>query len=183
MLFSHASLRLLYLRLTQSITRRRNISIKSVLQECSGENVKVLKSVAALRPSSSCLRYESCTERFEELLEKSGRPIKVQLPTSLCQKLLVAWATPRYIKVQRGIGAGKCSDQPKLAQSPTTPVAKSGLPKAFPQVTAWGAQSAEALHMGPGPTMVYLTPCSKSVPVWEYEKVDKSHCWDSAAKR
>ena len=95
----------------------------------------------------------------------------MQLPTSLCQKLLVAWATPRYIKVQRGIGAGKCSDQPKLAQSPTTPVAKSGLPKAFPKVTAWGVQSAEPLPVGPGPTMVYSTPCSK---VRRYGNMKKS---------
>ena len=60
------------------------------------------------------------------MLEKSGRPIKCSCQRRCAQKLLVTWATPRYIKVQRGIGTVKCSDQPKLAQSPTTPVAKSG---------------------------------------------------------
>ena len=98
----------------------------------------------------------------------------MQPPTSLCQQLLVAWATPRYIKVQRGIGTAKCSDQPKLAQSPTAPVAKSGLPKAFPKVTAWGAQSAEALPTGPGPTMVCSTPCSKSARYGNMKKSIKT---------
>ena len=142
----------------------------------------MLKSFATLQLSATYLLSTVQKLHVKELSEKSGRPIEVQLPKSWCQKLLVAWATPRYIKVQRGIGTVKCSDQPKLAQSPTTPVAKSGLPKAFPKVTAWGAQSAEALPVGPGPTMVHSTPCSKSAPVWEYEKVDNSHCWDSAAK-
>ena len=59
------------------------------------------------------------------MLEKSGRPIKCSCQRRCAQKLLVTWATPRYIKVQRGIGTVKCSDQLKLAQSPTTPVAKS----------------------------------------------------------
>ena len=95
----------------------------------------------------------------------------MQLPTSLCPKLRVSWATPRHSKVQRGVGTVKCSDQPKLAQSPTTPVAKSGLPKAFPKVTAWGVQSAEPLPVGPGPTMVYSTPCSK---VRRYGNMKKS---------
>ena len=102
-----------------------------------GRKRKVLKSFATLQLPATYLLSTVQKLHVKELSEKSGRPIEVQLPKSWCQKLLVAWATPRYIKVQRGIGTAKCSDQPKLARSPTAPVAKSGLPKAFPKVTAW----------------------------------------------
>ena len=70
---------------TKYRTRIRNISIKIVLQECSGESAKCSKVLLLLRLSATYLISTVQKLHVKELSEKSGRPIEVQLPKSWCQ--------------------------------------------------------------------------------------------------
>ena len=63
----------------------------------SSKGCKVLRLCGCLQ-RTSCLRYKSSTWKFEDL-ENSGRPINVQLPTSLCPKVACV------------VGPLKCSNQ------------------------------------------------------------------------